>query len=259
MATFVLVHGACHGGWCWQRVSPLLRAAGHEVHTPTLTGLGERAHLLGPAVNLSTHIEDVAGLLFYEDLTGVVLVGHSYAGMVITGVAERVPERLHRLVFLDALLPDDGQSFYDTEYENDPGMRERWTAGAIELRGALAFPGSPEIVDQYLAAFHITDPPDVAWVRPRFTPHPLASAEEPLRAPEYRAAQIPRSYIRCGGPSQQPTSLGAHAKKARARGFDYHELATGHDAMVTAPRELAALLIEIAWQGTKEVPNGPAA
>lgn len=253
MATFVLVHGAWHGGWCWKRVTPLLRAAGHEVYTPTLTGLGERAHLLGPAVTLSTHIEDVASLFFYEDLSDVLLVGHSYGGMVITGVAEHVPERLRRLIYLDALLPDDGQSFYDTESEDDPGMRERWTAGAVEVHGALAFPGSPAIVDRYLAAFHLTDPLDVAWVRPRFKPHPLAAAGEPLRVPEYRAARIPSSYIRCSGPAEQPTPMSAHAKKARARGFDYHELATGHDAMVTAPRELAALLIQIADKASVEV------
>jgi pimeloyl-ACP methyl ester carboxylesterase len=246
MVTFVPVHGARHGGWCWKKVTPLLRATGHEVYTPTLTGLGERAHLLGPSVNLSTHIEDVVNLLFYTDLSDVVLVGHSYGGMVITGVAERVPERLRRLVYLDALVPDDGQSFYDAEHEPDPGMRERWTAGAIEVRGALAFPGSPAIVDRYLAAFDLTDPADVAWVRPRFRPHPLASAEEPLRAPEHRAAQIPSSYIRCSGPAERAIPMRTHATRARERGFDYHELATGHDAMVTAPRELAALLIQIA-------------
>ncbi|HUZ02767.1 MAG TPA: alpha/beta hydrolase [Thermomicrobiaceae bacterium] len=246
MATFVLVHGAWHGGWCWRKVTPLLRAAGHEVYTPTLTGLGERAHLLSPDVNLSTHIDDVVSLLYYEDLSGVLLVGHSYGGMVITGVAERVPERLRRLVYLDALLPDDGQSMYDSEYDDDPGMRDRWTAGAIETQGVLAFPGSPTIVDSYLAAFHITDPVDLAWVRPRFKPHPLATAGEALRVPEHRAAQIPSSYIRCAGSADLPTPIHMHARNAQARGFDYHEIASGHDAMVTAPRELAALLIEIA-------------
>src|SRR5437763_6310667 len=102
MATYVLVHGAWHGGWCWQRVTPLLRAAGHEVYTPTLTGLGERAHLGTPDVGLATHVEDIVTMLEYEDLTDVVLVGHSYAGMVITGVAHAVPSRLTHLVYLDA-------------------------------------------------------------------------------------------------------------------------------------------------------------
>ena len=105
MAIFVLVHGARHGGWCWQRVARLLRAAGHDVYTPTLTGLGERAHLLSPAIGLDTHIKDILGVLFYEDLRDVVLVGHSSAGMVITGVAEQTAERLRHLVYLDAFVP----------------------------------------------------------------------------------------------------------------------------------------------------------
>ena len=113
MATFVLVHGTGHGGWCWQKLAPLLRAGGSEVYTPTLTGLGDRSHLLGCGVDLTTHITDVASLLFYEDLLDVILVGHSYAGMVITGVAATVPERLRLLVYLDAYLPDEGQSELD--------------------------------------------------------------------------------------------------------------------------------------------------
>lgn len=113
MATFMLVHGAFHGGWCWKKVLPLLRAVGHEVFTPTLTGLGERAHLLTPTTNLQTHVQDVTAALEYEDLSGVVLVGHSYGGMVITAVAERVPERLRHLVYLDALVPGDGQTLFD--------------------------------------------------------------------------------------------------------------------------------------------------
>src|SRR3972149_5119926 len=113
MATFVLVHGSFGGGWVWQKVTPLLRAGGHEVYTPRLTGVGDRSHLLNCGVDLTTHITDVASLLFYEDLSDVVLVGHSYAGMVITGVAAKVPERLKLLVYLDAYVPDAGQSEVD--------------------------------------------------------------------------------------------------------------------------------------------------
>src|SRR5438128_128006 len=104
MATFVLVHGAWHGGWCWKRVTPLLRAAGHEVYATTLTGLGERVHLASPNVGLALHVQDVVGVLEYEDLRDVILVGHSYGGIVISGVADRVPERLRHLVYLDALV-----------------------------------------------------------------------------------------------------------------------------------------------------------
>lgn len=113
MATFVLVHGGGHGGWCWQRLTPHLRAAGHEVHTPTLTGVGERVHLLGPDVGLDTHVEDVVAVLKYEDLRDVILVGHSYGGMVITGVADRAPTRVGHLVYLDTAAPSDGQSMVD--------------------------------------------------------------------------------------------------------------------------------------------------
>src|SRR5947208_6414024 len=113
MATFVLVHGTGHGGWCWQKMVPLVRTAEHEVYTPTLSGVSDRSHLLDCGVDLTTHITDVASLLFYEDLSDVILVGHSYAGMVITGVAAKAPERLKQLVYLDAYLPDDGQSELD--------------------------------------------------------------------------------------------------------------------------------------------------
>src|SRR5919202_1722005 len=111
--TFVLVHGAWHGGWCCRRLIPLLRDAGHEVYAPTLTGLGERSHLLSPAIDLETHVRDVTGVLEYEELTGVVLVGHSYGGMVITGVAEDAAPRLAHLVYLDAFLPRDGECLMD--------------------------------------------------------------------------------------------------------------------------------------------------
>src|SRR5690242_2869175 len=107
MATYVLVPGAWLGGWCWQRVTPLLRAAGHEVYTPTLTGLGERVHLGSPETDLDTHIQDIVNVLVYEDLRDVVLLGHSYSGMVVTGVADRVPDRLSQLVYLDAIVPND--------------------------------------------------------------------------------------------------------------------------------------------------------
>jgi len=108
MATFVLVHGAWHGGWCWKRVAALLRQAGHEVFAPTLTGLGERAHLMSNAIDLHTHIRDILGVLQWEELADVVLCGHSYGGMVISGVADRVPEKLRSLVYLDAFVPDNG-------------------------------------------------------------------------------------------------------------------------------------------------------
>src|SRR6476620_2380910 len=114
MATFLVAHGGWSAGWGWKKMRPLLRARGHELFTPTYTGLGERAHLANPQVELETHIADILGVLRFEDLHNVVLVGHSYGGMVITGVADRAPERLAQLVYLDALLPENGQSAIDT-------------------------------------------------------------------------------------------------------------------------------------------------
>lgn len=249
MATFVLVHGAWHGGWCWKKVTPMLRAAGHEVFTPTLTGLGERAHLLGPNVTLATHIADVVNLLVYEDLTDVLLVGHSYGGMVIAGVSERVPERLRRLLYLDAALPDDGQSFFDVY----PDLRKRWVEDAREMNGTRVYmlPMSDWLTERW----RITDPDDVAWMLSRLTPQPLRAEEESSHLPLNSAAQLPSSFIRCAGFPDQPITPGVNATKAQARGFDYREIETGHIAMVTASRELATHLIEIAGKSAVHVVN----
>ena len=134
--TFVLVHGAWHGGWCYARVAALLRARGHTVFTPTLTGQGERAHLLSGSINLSTHIEDVLGVFRFERLDGVVLAGHSYGGMVITGVADRIAEKIKALAYLDAFIPEDGQSLFDI---NIPANTQRFLDNAGE-NGGLAVP-----------------------------------------------------------------------------------------------------------------------
>src|SRR5262245_52546214 len=128
MTTFVLVHGSMHGGWCWRRAVPLLRDAGHEVYTPTLTGLGERAHLAHPGIDLDTHIRDVLGVLEYEGLRGVVLVGHSYGAPVVTGVADRDPERVAQIVSLDGAVPDDGQAVLDFFPQEVPAARRAQVA-----------------------------------------------------------------------------------------------------------------------------------
>ena len=242
MATFVLVHGGFQGGWCWQKVTPLLQAARHDVYTPTLTGLGERAHLLGPGVNLSTHIQDIVNVLFYEDLQDVILVGHSYAGMVIAGVAEVMPARLSSVIYLDADVPDDGQTYFDTL---SPEFGERWTSSAIEMQGARVYPASPAYWPLFLSACSITDPADIAWMEPRLTPHPLAVMEEPIRLSTAGIARVPGAFIRC---AEQPDDEEVKATRAKvsARGWDYHEVQSDHEAMITAPGELAGLLAEIA-------------
>lgn len=233
MAVFVLVHGTGHGGWCWQNVVPILRAAGSNVYAQTLTGVGDRAHLFASGVDLTTHITDVSSLLFYEDLTDVVLVGHSYAGMVITGVAATAPDRLRQLIYLDAYLPDEGQSEVDL-WPSD--MRAEIEAGAQAGDGRRP-PPSPEMMG-------ITDPAMADWVRDRITPHPMATYTEAVPKGNARSAAIPRAYITCTEGPLTPV-FGPFADKARAAGWVVREIATGHDAMLTAPDAVAKLLLDV--------------
>jgi pimeloyl-ACP methyl ester carboxylesterase len=243
MATFVLVHGAWHGGWCWRRLTPLLRAApaasgypvGHEVYVPTLTGLGERAHLLTPAVDLDTHTQDVLGVLEYEELQDVILVGHSYGGMVITAVAERAAERLAHLVYLDAFVPQDGQCLLDLF----PVEAQAQTLARARAEGD----GWRLPPQQEEEPFGVTDPADAQWLRSKLSPHPVKTFQQPVGQRNPEAASLPRTFINC-------TATGwfeEFAERARSEpGSHYRELPTGHDAMITAPTDLAQLLRELA-------------
>ena len=166
MATFVLVHGGGHGGWCYQPVARLLRAKGHDVYTPTLTGLGEREHLLSAAVDLDMHITDVVNVIRFEDLRDVILVGHSYGGMVVTGVADRVADRIANLVYLDAAYPMNGQSLVDVAGDFILAAREGGQiVGGMEL---VLFPGNDP-----MGFYGVTDPEQIAWMKPKLTPHPF--------------------------------------------------------------------------------------
>jgi pimeloyl-ACP methyl ester carboxylesterase len=230
MATFVLVHGAWHGGWCWKKVTPLLRAAGHEVYTPTLTGLGERAHLLSREVDLDTHTTDIVNVLDYEELTDVILVGHSYAGLVIPGVAHRLPGRVAHLVYLDAFVPRDGQSLLDL----NPGSAAQQARVREEGDGWRLTPPPG-------ARFGVTDEADGARLASRLGPQPFATFTQPVRMGH--SASPAATYILC----TQPEGFRRFAEQVRDDpGWRYRELATGHDAMVTQPRELADLLLEVA-------------
>jgi pimeloyl-ACP methyl ester carboxylesterase len=228
MAIFVLVHGGWAGGWHWREVASLLRAAGHEVFTPTLTGLGERVHLATPDIGLDTHIQDILMVLEYEDLHAVILVGYSYSGMVITGVAERAPERLAQLVYLDAYVPRDGESLLDMLGPN---------AAAFIEQAALAYGDGWQIPH---------DPPDA----PRRTPHPLKTGQQPVSLTNPAAAALPRTFIYCTqdkdamGPVGLPITQAAERARSDGR-WRYRELQTGHSPWETAPRELASLLLEV--------------
>jgi pimeloyl-ACP methyl ester carboxylesterase len=183
MATFVLVHGSWAGGWNWARLRPFLADSGHHVLTPTLSGLGDRGHLAGPDIGLSTHIKDITRLLDWEDLTDVVLVGHSYGGMVVTGVLGRVPERLARVVYLDAFRPEPGQAAFDVLPElpglfGEPPAEHPWGWPPVDL-----------------ALLGIVEPADRDWMARKCTPMPVLTHREPLPAPQ-KQADVPITYLR---------------------------------------------------------------
>jgi len=219
------------GGWCWKKVTPDLRQAGHDIYTPTLTGLGERSHLAHPDIGLNLHVRDIVNVLRFEDLQNVILVGHSWGGMVITGVAEEVPERIARLVYLDAFTPEDGQSVFDI----NPVQAERWRA--MQVGGY--FPGKFDLGHWW----SITDPGDVAWVTERLVPMPMKTHEDKIALPEHHASRLPRSYIFC---TEGRRAFAKMAELARSDNWDYHELPTGHAPMVTLPKELADVLLATA-------------
>ena len=237
MATYVLVHGGGHGGWCYGKVAPLLRAAGHDVHAPTLTGLGERAHLLGPAVDLDMHVRDVVAVLHYEDLRDVILVGHSYGGMVITGVADRAADRVGRLVYLDAANPRNGQSLVDVAGPVIEAVRPMGeVVDGVELV-LLPAPGAGRF-------YGVTDDADVAWMDDRLTGHPWRCFEQELELANEDALQaIPQYHVVCT--STLATRDRDLMDKARADGRLW-EIDTGHDLMITEPRTVTDALLEIA-------------
>ena len=169
MSTFVVCHGAWSAAWAWKKVRPLLRAAGHEIFTPTYTGLGERAHQVARSINLETHIGDVLAVLDCEDLRDVVLVGHSYGGMVATGVADRAAERIAKLVYLDAFVPENGQSVFDMLPAQERTRRQE--AARAEGDGWLLPPNPPP---------SDTSAEDIAWITPRRRWQPIGTFAQPL-------------------------------------------------------------------------------
>ncbi len=237
MANYVLVHGGGHGGWCYQRVARILRAGGHEVSTPTLTGLGERAHLLDKGVDLNRHIEDVVAVLHYEDFHDVILVGHSYGGMVITGAADRAADRVGRLVFLDAATPVNGQSLVDVAGPVIGAVRPFGEVrDGIEL---VLLPGP----DAGLL-YGVSEPDDLAWMAERLTPHPWKCFEQPLRLSNETALwAIPQYHIVCTSTlaTRDPELMGT----ARAEGRLW-DVDTGHDLMITEPERTADALTQVA-------------
>jgi len=237
MATYVLVHGGGHGGWCYQRVARLLQAEGHVVYTPTMTGLGERAHLLNADVDLYRHIEDIAAVLEFEDLRDVILVGHSYGGMVITGAADKAADRVGKLVFLDAATPRHGQSLVDVA---GPVINAVRPMGQVVDGIELVLLPAPDAGLLY----GVTDPGDLAWMAERLTGHPWKCFEQPLELQnEHALWAIPQYHVICS--STLPTRDKTLMNQARAEGRLF-EIDTGHDLMITEPGRTADALLQVA-------------
>jgi len=233
MTTFVLVHGAFHGGWCWRFVAPALRRAGHEVYTPTLTGLGDRAHLARPGIDLDLHVQDVVALLEMEDLHDVVLLGHSYGGMVVTGVADRCAERIHRLVYLDAFVPENGRCALDYV------VPER--AAAFRKDGEQ----SGSVTPPPLSLWGLTRPEDIAFFTPRERRHPINCFTQPIRLKNETArARLPKAFIYCSSPSTG-TFDGFATKYRKDPSWLFFELETGHEAVVLVPDDVRAILLQL--------------
>lgn len=236
MATFVLVHGGGHGGWCYHEVARRLEGKGHTVYAPSLPGMGEHAHQLHPGIDLDTHIDDVAALLFYEDLHDVILVGHSYGGMVITGVADRAPERVGHRVYLDAAYPRDGESLHEHSFEAIEWARQ----GLYEADGVeLVMKPDPMLS----AAMGLHDPELAAWAAARFTPQPWACFAQKLALHNEAAMRmIPESHLIC------TATVGGRDMallRERSNGRVW-EIDTGHDLMLTEPDWVADKLATIA-------------
>jgi pimeloyl-ACP methyl ester carboxylesterase len=233
--TFVLVHGAWHGGWCWRRVADRLRAGGHQVFTPTQTGLGERKHLMSKDITLDTFTKDIANVIETEELSNLILVGHSFGGLAISGVADTMPERIRHLVYLDSLIVEGGKTPFD-------GLPPDVVAGrrkaAEETSGGLSLPTPPP------AAFGVSDATDTDWVKRRLTPHPLGTYTSPLNIKGPVGNNLPRTYIHCTNPSYAALQASRDWVKAQ-QGWRWADIATGHDAMVMAPDELSKMLVGV--------------
>jgi pimeloyl-ACP methyl ester carboxylesterase len=230
VATIVVAHGAWSSAWAWQKMRPLLRAAGHDIFTPSYTGLGERAHLAAPGIDLDTHINDVLGVLQFEDLRDVVLIGHSYGGMVATGVTDRAEGRVAKLIYLDAFAPRDGQSLFQlVGAETEAKMR----AGAAAGDG-WRVPSNPMPPD--------TPPDYVEWAAPRRLTQPMKCFEQPLRLsgrPLPVAGYIYCKRIAPGDVFRQ------FAERAKAEGWRYAEMDSSHNPHITCPEDLRDVLQEM--------------
>jgi pimeloyl-ACP methyl ester carboxylesterase len=230
---FVLVHGTSHGGWCWVRVAGLLRAEGHRVFTPTLTGVGERSHLMSAQIDLDTHISDVVNVIKWEGLQDVVLCGHSYGGWVISGVAEQVEDRIGSIVYLDAFMPEDGQRGIDTQ---SPGSCDAVLAAS--KGGEASRPAGS-------ASRYGLKGADLDWVDSLLTPQPIGVSLQPIKLTGARDRIARKAYILATG-YNNPPFVAAHAALKDDPTWRLFKLPCHHDVMVEIPEELAGILLDVA-------------
>jgi pimeloyl-ACP methyl ester carboxylesterase len=233
MATFLLVHGAWHGGWCWRRVSDLLEKQGHKVFAPTMTGLGERSHLLDARINLATHIADIVNVIKWEKLEDVVLVGHSYGGVIVSGVAEQMRQSIGSIVFLDAFVPASGDSL-----STKASQPVREAIAALAPKGELAMKPVPA------AVFRVNEN-DRAWVDAMCTPHPLATFTDRITLTGAHERIAKKAYIRAKGYPSVPFDGFCERLKTDPT-WRVYELPSGHDAMIDMPERLSEILLEVA-------------
>ena len=234
MATFLVCHGAWSAGWSWKKMRPLLRAKGHDLYTPTYTGLGERSHLASKDIDLDTHIADVLGVLKYENLRNVILIGHSYGGMVATGVADRAPERLSHLAYIDAFAPRDGQSLLELQNEE---TRNRMREGAKKEGDGWLIPQNPVPPD--------TNELDVAWIMERRVMQPLKTFEQKIKLTG-AVEKLPRTYIYCTISRPGDVFRQFRDRASAEKGWKCIDIDASHSPHVTAPEALTEILDGIA-------------
>lgn len=236
MATYVLIHGAWHGGWCWKRVARRLRAQGHEVYAPSLTGSGERKHLLSASISMDTYVQDVVNLVEYEELTDVVLVGHSAAGSIVAKAAESVHARLKNLVYVDAVVLPSGKSMFDV-------FPPQWTEGmrtSARTQGeGWCMPPEQDMIFSFFASDCSDE--DKQWLWRMVTPQPIKPYEDKVDLSRFYQLTLPKTYIRC-----TKSQAGIPRPVAEKFGMHYIEIDAGHDPMVSQPEPLAVILAQVA-------------
>jgi pimeloyl-ACP methyl ester carboxylesterase len=231
--TFVLVHGASQGGWCWRRVSDRLERRGHKVFTPTLTGLGERSHLMSANVDLDMHITDIVNVIKWESLEDIVLVGHSYGGWVVSGVAEQVLPAIASIVFLDAFMPENGQRGLDLNSE-----RSKAEIAFALKKGDISRPAPP-------ASTWNVNEKDRAWVDAKQTAQPIGVSLKPIKLSGARDRVARKTYIRATK-FKNPNFDRFYAKTKADRSWRTYEVPCGHDVMIDMPDRLTEILLEVA-------------